>query len=114
MKNLFLVFSILLFATTVYARPGADSVGVCYLFDGDELKDRDVCVVSRGTGTDGAYTNLFFNKKEYLIEGNYENLEKITYPRGLFYEVVEPERMEYLDDEIIWCFKYEPYDICHI
>ena len=103
-----------LFSMAVYARPNPDEVGVCYLFKGNELKDRDVCVVVQGSGAGGMYTNLYFKGKEYLFEYSNDDIDEITYPRDVFYNFLEPERVDIVEpDEIIWCHKNKPYDVCY-
>lgn len=114
MKKWLILPLLFLLMTTANARPLPDTVGVCYLFQGDELKDKDVCIISRGTGAGGFYHNFKIGAKRYLFEYSYEEMEDIGYARGLFYERLEPETAELLDDdEIIWCFKDKPYDICY-
>lgn len=112
--KIFVFFLVFLCSVIAYARPNPDKVGVCYLFKGNELKDRDVCVVAEGGGAGGMYTNLYFKGKEYLFEYPYDKVDEITYPRDVFYNFLEPERMDIFEpDEIIWCYKDKPYDVCY-
>lgn len=100
-----------------HARPNPDQIGVCYLFQGDSLKKKDVCVISSGSGAGGYYINLYLNGKPYLFEFSHDdmNLSKDSYSRDpYFYQKLKDETQDYVDsEESIYCFKHKPYDICY-
>lgn len=63
---LFLVFGLL--AGSAFARPGPDTLGVCYVFKANKLSARAPCVVGSGYGAGAEYLNLTIGDREYYAE----------------------------------------------
>lgn len=103
LRKIIVGLSLSFLAVISHARPNPDKIGICYLFQDDTLKDKGVCIVSTGGGAGGTYTNLDFNKKEYLFEfETYDAENELTYLRDSdFYHKITPELMssyEYEDE----------------
>lgn len=101
-----------LISSLAQARPMPDEVGVCYQFKDDKLIDMGVCIISAGNGAGAMYVNLKFDGKQYLYE------RPNDYIRNTFHEkVTNAQDLDYLEkyaeEEMIYCYKDKPYDICH-
>lgn len=103
-----------LISSLAQARPMPDEVGVCYQFKDDKLIDMGVCVISAGYGAGGTYTHMKFQGKSYTYERSNDK-EYDDYVRDVFYgkvtDIAILDSME--EEEMIYCFKDKPYDICH-
>ncbi|STY93221.1 hypothetical protein [Moraxella bovis] len=107
----------LFIAIMSYADPNSDELGVCYLFDGDELKQKDVCVISSSYSFGYAEHTFKLNGIDY--EFSYDmNLEigemaknYGMYKRDNFYMPYPYD--DEMDSLAMTCFKTEPYDFCY-
>lgn len=119
--KIFVFFFGFLCSLIAYARPSLDRAEVCYLFDGDELKSRGVCVVYSNYGAGGGYIGMDYKDKKYLFEyeqGENDNIwSNKVYYRDVWYNKVENEDEFFKDNfgyaEYLVCFENKPYDICY-
>lgn len=107
-----------------YAAPTDERPGVCYMFKGDKLLNKGVCVVSTGDGAGGMYEALSYNGTDYLIETalchnkktdeytecgtDLNGLPAKFYNRNLFYKRMEGDRVGELT-----CYLSKKIDICY-
>lgn len=105
------------FSMAVYARPNPDEVGICYLFDGNKLKQKDTCIISSSYSFGYAELLIKFKNKEYYFGYN-QNLELADmakkygmYKRDVFYQPYPYD--DEGDDYDMECFKQKPYDVCY-
>lgn len=125
-KKLVLFLSLLFITINVQARPLPDHVGVCYEFKGDEIIQRDVCIITEGNAAGGMYANLtLMNGKQYQIAshgiiGLNDNLydlngeDAVHYLRdAAFYNIANYERLVEIDEPALYCYKTNSLNLCH-
>lgn len=122
LSHLLLALPLLSLTTTTNATTYPDQVGACYIFKGNKVVKRDVCLISSSSSTGVSYNGLTFNSKTYKIldssgwagDDDYtvDGLKAKRYIRETnFYKVIS------LDDTgnepYLLCFKTKAVDICY-
>lgn len=107
-----------------FAAPNDERSGVCYLFKGDRLLSKGVCVVSTGGGAGGFYEAFAFKGKKYIAETalcfdkeseadvacgtDLNGLDAEYYHRNLFYIKTDPD-----EEGELSCYASKKIDICY-
>lgn len=126
LKSLVFTSLVLGITTMANARPSPDAVGVCYEFKGDEIKSRDVCIITSGNAAGGMYTNLnLINGKLYQIashgiSGINDDLydlngeDAVHYLRDAsFLQVSTYDELAEVNEDAIYCYKTKKLNLCH-
>ncbi len=64
----YLLFGLFLLSSVAMARPNADELRICYLFNKDDVVNKGACVVSAGHGAGGLYYNFDYKGLKLLLE----------------------------------------------
>lgn len=120
-----LILALLFYSTTGSARPSPDAVGLCYVFKGDEVVKRDICIITSGNAAGGIYTNLQLGDKTYEIYShgidgknsdgyNFNGQDSEHYLRDAsFFNVSTYEELNEINEPALYCYKTKNIDICH-